>query len=69
MAMKAHSMLDFLWLFVVMMGPVLPGGAIAHAVIGQSRLSGEDRYNRYAATRQLNRKDEAADTRPFGGRR
>ncbi|MDQ0420573.1 hypothetical protein J2045_001597 [Peteryoungia aggregata LMG 23059] len=53
-------MLDFLWLFVVMMGPALLAGAIAYAVIGQRRLSGEYRDYRDAATRQLYRKNEAA---------
>lgn len=69
MVMKARGMLDFLWLFVVMMGPVLLGGAIAYAAIRQRRLSGEQRDNRDATTRQLYRKNEAADTRPFGVRR
>jgi len=67
MVMKARGMLDFLWLFVVMIGPVLLAGAIAYAVIGQRRLSGEYRDNRDAATRQLYRKNEAAGARPFGG--
>lgn len=61
--------MDYLWLIVVMLGPILLGGAIVFAVMRQRRLSGRERSNQDAATRELYQKDEEADTRPFGGRR
>ncbi|MBC2772710.1 hypothetical protein H6M51_07535 [Rhizobium sp. AQ_MP] len=62
-------MINYFWLVVVMLGPVLLGGAIFFAIMRQRRLSGRERIHQDAATRELYQKDEAADTRPYGGRR
>jgi hypothetical protein len=66
--MKGHTMIDYFWLSVVMLGPVLLGGAIVYAIMRQRRLSGSERRASDAATRELYQKDEGADTRRFGGR-
>lgn len=66
--MKGHIMIDYFWLAVVMLGPLLLGGAIFYAIMRQRRLSSRERLNSDAATRELYRKDENADTRRFGGR-
>jgi hypothetical protein len=67
--MKGSAMINYFWLFVVLLGPVLLGGAIFFAIMRQRRLSGRERLNQDAATRELYEKDERADTRPYGGRR
>lgn len=61
-------MINYFWLAVVMLGPVLLGGAIFYAIVRQRRLSRGERVNSDAAARELYRKGENADTRPFGGR-
>lgn len=60
--------MNFFWLAVVLLGPLLLGGAIVYAILRQRRLSARERINSDAATHELYRKDEDADTRPFGGR-
>lgn len=59
---------NYLWLIVVMLGPVLLGVAIFYGMMRQRRLSSREQTASDAATRELYRKDENADTRPFGGR-
>lgn len=61
-------MINYFWLFVVMLGPVLLGGAIFYSIMRQRRLSDRERLNSDAAAHELYRKDEIADTRKFGGR-
>ncbi|MFN3634105.1 MAG: hypothetical protein ACK4UZ_00045 [Rhizobium rhizophilum] len=61
-------MINYFWLAVVMLGPVLLGGAIVYAILRQRRLSARERINSDAATRELYRNGENADTRPLGGR-
>ena len=65
---KGHSMINYFWLFVVMLGPVLLGGAIFYSIMRQRRLSDRERLNSDAAAHELYRKDESARTRKFGGR-
>jgi hypothetical protein len=65
---KGHIMIDYFWLAIVMLGPVLLGGAIFYSIMRQRRLSSRERHNSDAATHELYQKDENADTRPFGGR-
>ncbi|QGG92305.1 hypothetical protein GH983_18325 [Agrobacterium sp. MA01] len=62
-------MINYLWLFVVMLGPILLGAAVFYAIMRQRRLTGRERVNQDAATRELYEKDERADTGPYGGRR
>lgn len=61
-------MTNYLWLAVVMLGPVLLGGAILYSITRQRRLTRRERMNSDAATHELYKEDENADTRPFGGR-
>ncbi|QEE45527.1 hypothetical protein FVA81_13335 [Rhizobium sp. WL3] len=61
-------MINYLWLAVVMIGPVLLGAAIGYAILRQRRLSARERINSDAATHELYLNDENADTRPLGGR-
>ena len=62
-------MINYFWLAVVMLGPVLLGGAIFYSIMRQRRLSRGERENSDAATRELYREGENADTRRFGGRK
>ncbi|THV11681.1 hypothetical protein [Rhizobium rhizophilum] len=61
-------MINYFWLAVVMLGPVLLGAAIVYAILRQRRLSARERINSDAATHELYRNEENADTRPLGGR-
>ncbi|KPF57784.1 hypothetical protein [Rhizobium sp. AAP116] len=62
-------MINYLWLFVVALGPILLGGAVFYAIMRQRRLTRRERINQDAATRELYEKDETADTSPYGGNR
>lgn len=62
-------MINYLWMFVVALGPLLLGGAVFYAIIRQRRLTRRERINQDAATRELYEKDETADTGPHGGNR
>jgi hypothetical protein len=66
---KGHFRIDYLWLFVVMLGPILLGGALFYAIMRQRRSTRRERINQDAATRELYEKDERADTSPYGGNR
>jgi hypothetical protein len=61
-------MSEYVWLLVVMLGPVLLGGAILYAIIRQRRLRPDEARCSDAATRELYEDDENADTRHLGGR-
>lgn len=62
-------MINYLWLFVVMLGPILLGAAVFYSIMRQRRLMRRERIDQDAATRELYEKDERADTGPYGGRR
>lgn len=62
-------MINYLWLFVVALGPILLGVAVFYAIMRQRRFSARERINQDAATRELYEKDERADTSPYGGNR
>lgn len=62
-------MINYLWLFVVALGPILLGGAVFYAIRRQRRLTHSERINQDAATRTLYEKDETADTSHYGGSR
>lgn len=62
---KGHFTVNYLWLFVVVLGPILLGGAVFYAIIRQRRLTRRERINQDAATRELYEKDERADIIPM----
>ena len=55
-------MINYLWLFVVMLGPILLGAAVFYSIMRQRRLTKRERIDQDAATRELYEKDERADT-------
>lgn len=50
-------MIDYLWLFAVIAGPLILGGVLVYALLRQRRLTGGEERAQTQATREMFDKD------------